>query len=56
MPEKVAETVVVRANEIRLVKRRGTDAWQAHYKVAKLSVWLRKSTKTNSLTESPRIY
>ena len=52
MPEKVAETVVVRANEIRLVKRRGTDAWQAHYKVAKLSVWLRKSTKTNSLTEA----
>ena len=52
MPEIVAETIVVRRNEIRLVRRADSSTWQAHFKVGKLSIWLRKSTKTENIEEA----
>ena len=55
MPEIVAETIVVRRNEIRLVRRADSSTWQAHFKVSKLSVWLRKSTKTEDVDEARAI-
>ena len=55
MPDKVAETIVVRRNEIRLVRRADSSTWQAHFKVGKLSLWLRKSTKTEDVEEARAI-
>ena len=55
MPEIVAETIVVRRNEIRLVRRADSSTWQAHFKVGKLSVWLRKSTKTEDIDEATAV-
>jgi len=52
MPEKVADTVVLRKNEIRLIRRADSPTWQAHFKVDKLGVWLRRSTKTKDLIEA----
>lgn len=52
MPEIAANTVVVKKNAIRLVRRSDTFTWQAHYKVDKLGVWIRKSTKTENLDEA----
>jgi integrase len=52
MPDKAPETVVVKPNAIRLVRRVDTPTWQAHYKVDKLGVWIRKSTKTTNLDEA----
>jgi integrase len=46
MREKSDETVVVRPNEIRLVRRPDSDRWQAHYKVEAIGRWLRKATGT----------
>ena len=44
MREKSQETIVVRPNEIRLVRRPDSDRWQAHYKVEAIGRWLRKAT------------
>ena len=49
MREKSEETVVVRPNEIRLVRRPDSDRWQAHYKVEAIGRWLRKATGTADL-------
>lgn len=49
MPDKAPETIVVKPNAIRLVRRSDSPTWQAHFKVDKLGVWIRKSTKTASL-------
>lgn len=45
----------MRRNEIRLVRRADSSTWQAHFKVSKLSVWLRKSTKTEDVDEARAI-
>ncbi len=52
MPDKAPETVVVKPNAIRLVRRVDSPTWQVHYKVDKLGVWIRKSTKTANLDEA----
>jgi integrase len=44
MREKADETVVLKKNAIRLVRRADSERWQAHYKVAGLSGWIRKAT------------
>lgn len=49
MREKAEDTVVVRPNEIRLVRRPDSDRWQAHYKVEAIGRWLRKATGTADL-------
>lgn len=43
------ETVVVREHTIRLVRRANTRFWQAHYKLEKLNIWMRKSTGTDDV-------
>lgn len=45
MRERAAETLVVRENEIRLVRRSDSDKWQAHFKVEAINKWIRKATK-----------
>jgi hypothetical protein len=47
MPNKVAETIVVRENLIRLVRRPDSDRWQAHYKIESFNSWIRKATGTS---------
>ncbi len=44
MREKADETIVLKKNAIRLVRRADSERWQAHYKVAGLSGWIRKAT------------
>jgi len=44
MREKAVETVVLKKNVIRLVRRPDSERWQAHYKVAGLHGWIRKAT------------
>lgn len=55
MREKAEETVVVRTNEIRLVRRPDSDRWQAHYKVEAIGRWLRKATGTADLDKAKSI-
>jgi integrase len=52
MPDKAPETIGVRNNAIRLVRRANSPTWQAHFKVDKLGVWIRKSTKTQNIGEA----
>lgn len=52
MVAKSEETVVVRPNEIRLVRRPDSDRWQAHFKVDALGRWLRKATGTADLDKA----
>jgi integrase len=52
MPDKLDETIVVRKNAIRLIRRPESPTWQAHFKVEKLGTWIRKSTKTTDLDEA----
>ncbi len=46
MKERSPETVVVRENEIRLVRRPDSDRWQAHFKVEAIGKWIRKAMVT----------
>ena len=55
MREKAKETMVVRPNEIRLVRRPDSDRWQAHYKVEAIGRWLRKATGTADLDKAKSI-
>lgn len=52
MPKKLAETIIIRNNAIRLIRRPESDTWQAHFKVDKLGKWIRKSTKTTDINEA----
>jgi integrase len=52
MKERSAETVVVRENEIRLVRRPDSDRWQAHFKVEAIGKWIRKATGTADLDKA----
>ena len=52
MKERSAETVVVRENEIRLVRRPDSDRWQAHFKVEAIGKWIRKATGTTDLDKA----
>lgn len=52
MPDLSSETIVVRPNAIRLVRRADTNRWQAHYKVDALGIWVRKATGTDNLVQA----
>lgn len=52
MRERSPETIVVRENEIRLVRRPDSDRWQAHYKVDALGKWVRKATGLVDLNQA----
>jgi integrase len=55
MREKAAETVVLKKNAIRLVRRADSERWQAHYKVAGLHGWIRKATGESDLEKATEI-
>ena len=49
------ETVVVKPELIRLVRRDDSKKWQAHYKLEKLKTWFRRSTDTANVKEAAKI-
>jgi integrase len=55
MREKAAETVVLKKNAIRLVRRADSERWQAHYKVAGLNGWIRKATGESDVEKAAEI-
>ncbi len=52
MPDLSSKTIVVLPNAIRLVRRRDTKRWQAHYKVEALGLWIRKATGTHDIEKA----
>ncbi len=55
MRTRSEETVVVKENAIRLVRRADSRHWQAHYKVEQIGKWVRKATKKTNLAEAKAI-
>ena len=49
------QTVVVKPEQIRLVRRGDSKKWQAHYKLNGIKLWFRHSTDTAVLKEATRI-
>jgi integrase len=49
------ETVVVKPELIRLVRRDDSKKWQVHYKLENLKTWFRRSTDTADLKEASKI-
>jgi len=49
------QTVVVKPEQIRLVRRDDSKKWQAHYKLGGIKTWFRRSTDTAVLKEATRI-
>jgi len=50
-----SETIVVKPELIRLVRRDDSKKWQAHYKLENLKTWFRRSTDTADLKEASKI-
>jgi integrase len=50
-----SETVIVKPELIRLVRRDDSKKWQAHYKLENLKTWFRRSTDTANVKEAARI-
>ena len=50
-----SETVVVKPELIRLVRRDDSKKWQAHYKLENVKQWFRRSTDTADVKEAARI-
>ena len=46
------DTVIVKPNLIRLVRRADSTYWQAHYKLDKIGKWMRKGTGTADLEKA----
>lgn len=55
MAELAAQTVVLRPQELNLVRRAETKNWQIHYKIGASKIWHRKSAGTDDLDEATRI-
>ena len=49
------ETVVVKPELIRLVRRDDSKKWQVHYKLENLKTWFRRSTDTANVKEASKI-
>jgi hypothetical protein len=50
-----SETVVVKPELIRLVRRDDSKKWQVHYKLENLKTWFRRSTDTADIKEASKI-
>ncbi|MCH9798342.1 MAG: hypothetical protein K0U17_00245 [Betaproteobacteria bacterium] len=46
------ETVVLKEEELRLVRRPDSKRWQAHFKVGESKLWIRRATGTTDLTKA----
>lgn len=55
MRERAVDTVVLKKNAIRLVRRPDSDRWQAHYKVEGLGNWIRKATGESDVEKAGAI-
>ncbi len=55
MADLSATTVVLREQELNLVRRPETKNWQIHYKIGASKIWHRKSAGTSNLDEAKRI-
>ena len=49
------ETIIVKPELIRLVRRDDSKKWQAHYKLENLKTWFRRSTETANVKEAAKI-
>ena len=49
------ETIIVKPELIRLVRRFDSKKWQAHYKLENLKTWFRRSTDTANVKEAAKI-
>jgi integrase len=49
------ETVVVRPEQIRLVRRDHSKKWQVHYKIEGLKTWFRKSVQTTDVDKAVQL-
>ena len=49
------QTVVVKPEQIRLVRRGDSKKWQAHYKLGGIKTWFRRSTDTANVKEAAKI-
>ena len=49
------QTVVVKPEQIRLVRRDDSKKWQAHYKLENVKTWFRRSTDTANVKEAAKI-
>ena len=49
------ETVIVKPELIRLVRRADSKKWQVHYKIENFKTWFRRSTDTTDVKEAARI-
>ena len=49
------ETIIVKPELIRLVRRDDSKKWQAHYKLENLKTWFRRSTDTANVKEAAKI-
>jgi integrase len=50
-----SETVVVRPEQIRLVRRQNSKKWQVHYKIDGIKTWFRKSVQSTDVDEAVKI-
>jgi integrase len=50
-----SQTVIVKPELIRLVRRDDSKKWQVHYKLENLKTWFRRSTDTADIKEAARI-
>lgn len=50
-----SETVIVKPELIRLVRRADSKKWQVHYKLENVKTWFRRSTDTTDVKEAARI-
>ncbi|NBT69493.1 MAG: hypothetical protein EBT78_17220, partial [Betaproteobacteria bacterium] len=49
------ETIVIKPELIRLVRRFDSKKWQAHYKLEGIKNWFRRSTDSSNVREAARI-
>ena len=50
-----SETIVIRTEQLRLVKRDGTKNWQVHYKIEGVKKWFRSSANTSEIDKAKKI-
>ena len=50
-----SETIVLKPEQLRLVRRENSKRWQAHYKIDGVKSWFRKSVETDDLDEAKKL-
>ena len=50
-----SESIVVKPEQIRLVRRDDSKKWQVHYKLENVKTWFRRSTDTANVKDAAKI-